>query len=52
MFFYAVLTYIIFPTIGYYLGGRTINAAGNGFIVGSLISIVLWLIVGKNLANK
>jgi len=52
MVFYAVLAYIICPTIGYYLGGRTINAAGNGFIVGSLISIILWLTVGKKLANK
>ena len=52
MFFYAVLAYIICPAIGYYLGGRTVNAAGNGFVVGSLVTIGLWLTVGKNLANK
>ena len=52
MFFYAVLAYIICPTIGYYLGGHSINAAGDGFIAGSLLSIVLWLVVGKKLANK
>ena len=42
MAFYAVLTYIIFPAIAYFLFGKTLDAAGNGFIVGSIVSVVLW----------
>jgi hypothetical protein len=52
MLFYAILTFLIGPLIGYYLGGKTLLSAGNGFIVGSLLSIVLWLVVGKNLVKK
>ena len=52
MFFYAILTFLIGPLIGYYLGGKTLDSAGNGFIVGSVLSIVLWLVVGKKLVNK
>ena len=46
MAFYAVLTYIIFPAIAYFLFGKTLDAAGNGFIAGSVVSIVLWRMAG------
>jgi len=52
MFFYAILTFLIGPVIGYYVGGKTLDSAGNGFLVGSLLSILLWLTVGKKLVNK
>lgn len=52
MFFYAILTFLIGPVIGYYVGGKTLDSAGNGFIVGSVLSIMLWLVVGKKLVNK
>ncbi len=42
MAFYAVLTYLLFPVIAYFLFGKTLEAAGNGFIVGSIVSVVLW----------
>ena len=30
MAFYAVLTYILFPAIAYFLFGKTLDAVGNG----------------------
>ena len=46
MAFYAVITYLLFPVIAYFLFGKTLEAAGNGFIVGSITSIVLWKFYG------
>jgi len=51
MVFYAVLTYIIFPALSYFLFGKTLDAAGNGFIVGSIISVVLWRVYGVGLVK-
>ena len=48
MAFYAILTYVIFPLAFYYFK-RTFASAGNGFIAGSLISILLWLSVGRKM---
>lgn len=52
MFFYAILSYLVCPIIGYYAGGKTLNAAGSGFIVGSLVSIILWFTIGEKMVNK
>jgi hypothetical protein len=46
MAFYAVLTYLLFPAIAYFLFGKTLEAAGNGFIVGSIVSVILWRMAG------
>jgi hypothetical protein len=43
MVFYILLSYLIMPLAFYYLGDKTLMSAGNGFIVGSLISVGLWL---------
>ena len=51
MAFYAVLTYILFPVIAYFLFGKTLEAAGNGFIVGSIVSVVLWRSVGMGMVK-
>ena len=49
MLFYVILSYIIFP-LGFYYGiGQTLANAGNGFVVGSLVSIALWLGFGRNM---
>jgi len=42
MAFYAVISYILFPLFSYFMFGQTLEAAGNGFIFGTLLSIVLW----------
>lgn len=49
MAFYILLSYVIFPMIFYYLMGKSLASAGNGFIVGSLVSIGLWLTYGKKM---
>ena len=51
MAFYAVLTYLLFPAIAYFLFGKTLDAAGNGFIVGSIVSVVLWRVYGVGLVK-
>lgn len=51
MAFYAVLTYIVFPAIAYFLFGKTLEAAGNGFIAGSVVSVVLWRMVGMGVVK-
>ena len=51
MVFYILLTYIIFPLAFYYLAGKTLLSAGNGFIVGSVISILLWYNFGKKMVK-
>jgi len=49
MVFYILLSYILFPLGFYYLVEKSLISAGNGFIVGSLISIGLWLGFGRKL---
>lgn len=54
MLFYAFLTYLLFPFIGYhfyklFIGKAKLNGAGNGFVIGSLVSLLLWYFYGRNL---
>lgn len=49
MAFYAVLTYIIFPLVFYYLGKKKLINAGYGFVAGSVVSVALWLTVGSKM---
>ena len=49
MVFYAVLSYILFPVAFYYLMCKSLASAGIGFVVGSLISIVLWFGFGSKM---
>jgi len=49
MAFYALLSYVIGPVIGYYAFGRSISSAGNGFVVGSIISVILWQFFGSKM---
>jgi hypothetical protein len=49
MLFYIFLSYFLGPVVGYYALGKTSAAAGNGFVAGSIISIVLWYTVGSKL---
>jgi len=51
MAFYAALTYILFPAIAYFLFGKTLEAVGNGFITGSVVSVVLWKVYGFGLVK-
>jgi hypothetical protein len=49
MVFYALLSYVIGPMVFYYTMGKTLKSAGNGFIAGSVLSIVLWLMFGSKM---
>ena len=49
MAFYAVLTYFVFPMIFYYTMGKTAKAAGQGFVLGSVISVALWFFYGSKM---
>lgn len=49
MVFYAFLSYIIVPGFFYYFMEKSLKSAGKGFIVGSLLSIVLWLMYGSKM---
>lgn len=49
MLFYAVLAFVIGPIIGYYFGGKTYQSAGRGFVLFSIINIVLWRFYGEKM---
>ena len=42
MLFYVLLSYVVMPVIFYYYVEKTLLSAGNGFVAGSLLSVVLW----------
>lgn len=49
MAFYMLLSYVLGPVIFYYAFGQTLASAGNGFIVGSIVSIILWYVYGSKM---
>jgi hypothetical protein len=49
MIFYAILSSVIGPIIFYYLGNKSLQMAGYGFIVFSIISILLWYMYGRKM---
>lgn len=49
MFFYILLSYLFFPLVFYYFIDNSLKSLGNGFIVGSLISIMLWFFFGSKM---
>ena len=42
MLFYILLSYVVMPVIFYYYVEKTLLSAGNGFVAGSLLSVLLW----------
>ena len=49
MAFYMLVSYVLGPVIFYYAFGHTLKSAGNGFMVGSVASIVLWYVYGSKM---
>jgi hypothetical protein len=49
MGFYIVLSYVIGPVVFYFAFGRNLQAAGHGFVVGSILSILLWYKKGSKM---
>lgn len=49
MFFYAILACVVGPVLFYFFWKKSLNTAGNGFIAGSILSMLLWLTYGKKM---
>ena len=50
MAFYAFLSCFLGPILGYAIG-RNAASAGNGFVLGSVASIVLWYTAGRKMVK-
>jgi hypothetical protein len=49
--FYILLSYAVFPIGFYFLIEKSTSSIGNGFVVGSILSIILWFIFGKKMVK-
>jgi hypothetical protein len=49
MAFYILLSYVLFPAGFYYFVEKSLSSAGNGFALGSAISVVLWYTFGQKM---
>jgi hypothetical protein len=49
MVFYIVVTYVAFPAGFYYFTNKTLTSAGNGFVAGSIVSLILWYKYGRKM---
>lgn len=49
--FYAFLACVLFPVVFYYTFNRSLVNAGNGYVIGSLVSIMLWFVYGNKLVS-
>jgi hypothetical protein len=49
MAFYAILSCFIMPFIGYKVRG--VNGLGQGYVIGSIVSLLLWFTVGRKYAK-
>lgn len=45
MIFYSLVSYFLFPYLGYLIGGN--NHVGTGVVIGSIVSAVLWYSYGN-----
>uniref|UniRef100_A0A6C0DLF5 Uncharacterized protein n=1 Tax=viral metagenome TaxID=1070528 RepID=A0A6C0DLF5_9ZZZZ len=49
MLFYILLSFFIMPLLFYFLINKTDASAGNGFVVGSILSLLLWFVYGSKM---
>ena len=49
MFFYMILSYGVGPLVYYILIEETLLGAGKGYMIGSVVSVLLWLVYGSKL---
>lgn len=49
MGFYIMLSYVLGPVVFYYAFGHDLQAAGHGYVVGSVLSILLWYYKGSKM---
>ena len=48
---YIFISYILAPIAFYYFIDKTLVSAGNGFVAGSILSIILWVMVGSKMVK-
>lgn len=51
MVFYVVLSHLAFPAAFYFFVEKSLSSAGNGFAVGSLVSVALWFGFGRKMVK-
>ena len=49
MVFYAILACVVGPLLFYFVVNKSLKTAGDGFIAGSLLSILLWVMYGRKM---
>ena len=49
MLFYIFISYIVFPVGFYYAFNHSLKNAGLGYVIGSIISILLWQFYGSKM---
>ena len=47
--FYVFISHILFPFLFYSFVEKTLASAGNGFVLGSVLSILLWIFFGSKM---
>lgn len=52
MAFYAILSFVLGPLLFYFFWKKSLKVAGYGFIVGSILSIILWIFFGEKMVMK
>jgi hypothetical protein len=48
---YIFISYILAPIAFYFFMDKTLLSAGNGFVAGSILSIILWFLVGSKMVK-
>ena len=49
MAFYFALAFLVFPVIAFFVFGKNNRSVGDGWAAGSIISVILWFAVGRNM---
>ena len=49
LLFYAIVACVVGPLLFYFVWKKSLQTAGDGFVAGSLVSIVLWVMYGRNM---
>ena len=48
---YIFISYVLAPIAFYFFLDKSLLSAGNGFVAGSILSIILWVMVGSKMVK-
>jgi hypothetical protein len=51
MALYIFISYVLGPVTFYYFIDKSLVSAGNGFVAGSILSIILWFVAGSKMVK-